>query len=64
MNSASGVLLISALLVEEEQTLAGLRNPRGEVVVLQQGGSGLGIHGIGAEPEVLLAVDKVPGRCY
>lgn len=53
--------LVLALVVEEQQTLAGLAGPCGKVVVLQQRGHLLGVDGLGAEPEELLGVDEVPG---
>lgn len=60
-DGASGRRLVLALLVEEQQTLAGLAGPCGEVVVLQQRGHLLGVDGLRAEPEELLGVDEVPG---
>ena len=62
------------LLAEEQQTLAGLRSPRsdvmrniGNLVGLERANS-LDINGIGAEPKELLGVNQVPltalARCF
>jgi hypothetical protein len=48
------------LLAEEQQALSGLSSPSGNLVVLQEGGDGLGVDGIGTEPEALLRVKDVP----
>lgn len=66
LNDTSRGLLVSLLGVEQE-TLAGLRGPRHDVVgdisgllVLEIGGQLLVAQGIGTEPEVSLGVDDVP----
>lgn len=61
-NGAGGGGLVSALLVEEQETLAGLAGPGGEVVVLQQSRGLLDVNGLRTEPEELLGVDEVPVR--
>lgn len=60
VNGAGGSSLVSALLVDEKQSLASLGCPGSEVVVLQQCGDLLNIDRLGTEPEKLLGVDKVP----
>ena len=55
-----------ALLAEEEQALASLGSPRGNVVsdisdlVGLERGDGLQVNRVGAEPEELLGVEEVP----
>ncbi len=56
-----------ALLAVEEEALAGLGSPRGDVVgdlgdlVGLESSDGLEVNGIRAEPEELLGVEEVPG---
>jgi len=60
-----GCRLVGAL-AEEKQTLASLGCPRSNVVsnlgnlVMLEGAHGLGVNGLGAEPEELLGVKEVP----
>jgi hypothetical protein len=61
-DGASGRGLVLALLAEEEQTLAGLAGPCGDVVVLEQTRELLGVDSLGAEPEELLGVEEVPSE--
>ena len=65
LDGAVGGSLV-ALLAVEEQTLAGLGGPRGDVVgdvgdlVGLERADRLEVDGIGAEPEQLLGVEEVP----
>lgn len=67
MDGANGSSLV-ALLVEEEETLAGLSSPGSDVVgnigdlVGLERADGLEVDGIGAEPEELLVVEEVPAE--
>lgn len=60
-NGAGRSRPVLALLAIEEETLAGLACPGGQMVVLQQSGGLLGVDGLRAEPEEFLGVDEVPG---
>lgn len=60
VDGAMGSGLVLALLGEEQETLAGLACPGGEVVVLQESGDLLRVDRLGAEPEELLAVNEIP----
>jgi hypothetical protein len=57
-----------ALLAEEEEALASLGGPRGDVVgnisdlVGLERGDGLQVNRVGTEPEELLGVEEVPRR--
>lgn len=62
VNGAGGGSLVGTLLVEEQEALAGLAGPGGQVVVLQQSRGLLDVDGLRTEPEELLGVDEVPMR--
>jgi hypothetical protein len=67
VDGAVGSSLVTLLAVEEE-TLAGLGGPRGDMVgnisdlVGLERGDGLEVDGLSAEPEQLLGVQEVPDR--
>jgi hypothetical protein len=67
VDGAVGSSLVALLAVEEE-TLAGLGGPRGDMVgnigdlVGLERGDGLEVDGLSAEPEQLLGVQEVPDR--